>query len=152
MTLALPSPIAPTQIRSMTTRRDFLTTLGVTLGAASLGRARALGAEDVARHLPRIGIQLYTLRSLMAKDVEGTLAQVAGIATADMIFFAMDATRARAMRPYLGKALPSYGTSQIYAGASDAVGMHDLNGVTFVDMPWVLMPDHQRVRAMLDET
>ena len=30
---------------------------------------------------------------------------------------------------------------------NDAVGQHDLNGVTFVDMPWVLMPDHPAVIA-----
>lgn len=70
----------------MHTRRDFLTTLGVALGAASLGGVRALGAEDAARKLPRIGIQLYTLRSLMEKDLEGTLAHVAQIGYKEVEF------------------------------------------------------------------
>ena len=99
-------------------------------------------AEDFARAGRLIVDQFsYTAAAPQLKKIKDALA----LNTADMIFFAMDATRARAMRPYLGKLLPSYGTSQIYAGANDAVGMHDLNGVTFVDMPWVLMPDHPAV-------
>ncbi len=99
-------------------------------------------ADDFARAGRVIVDQFtYTATAPQLKKIKDTLA----INTADMIFFALDGTRARAMRPYLGKALPSYGTSQIYAGASDAVGMHDLNGITFVDMPWVLMPDHPAV-------
>ncbi|MEP6990892.1 MAG: sugar phosphate isomerase/epimerase [bacterium] len=70
----------------MPTRRDFLTTLGVALGAASLGCARALEAEDTARQLPRVGLQLYTVRDLMAKDVEGTLARVAAIGYKEVEF------------------------------------------------------------------
>jgi outer membrane PBP1 activator LpoA protein len=69
------------------------------------------------------------------------------IGNADMVFFALDASRARQMRPYLGKALPTYGTSQIFSGVNDVVGQHDLNGVIFVDMPWLLMPDHPAVIA-----
>ncbi len=63
----------------MTTRRDFLTTLSLALGATTLGRVRALDARTTSAKLPHIGIQLYTVRSLMAKDVEGTLAALAQI-------------------------------------------------------------------------
>lgn len=66
-------------------------------------------------------------------------------ANADMVFLALDGPRARQARPYLGKALASYATSQIYAPANDVVGQHDLNGLWFVDMPWLLMPDHPAV-------
>lgn len=64
----------------MPTRRDFLTTLGAVVGASTLARARVLEAMTPSRlHLQRVGIQLYTLRNLMEKDVEGTLAKVAGL-------------------------------------------------------------------------
>jgi outer membrane PBP1 activator LpoA protein len=67
------------------------------------------------------------------------------LGNADMIFFALDAQRARQVRPYLGKVLPTYSTSQSYAPTNDVVGQHDLNGLVFVDMPWILMPDHPAV-------
>jgi outer membrane PBP1 activator LpoA protein len=79
---------------------------------------------------------------------QGTLRKIKDgitIGNADMIFLALDAPRARSIRPYLGRILPTYGTSQIFMGGSEVVGQHDLNGVTFVDMPWVLMPDHPAV-------
>ena len=64
----------------MPTRRNFLTTLGAGIGASTLGPARLLGAMTPATlHLQRVGIQLYTLRGLMEKDVEGTLAKIASL-------------------------------------------------------------------------
>lgn len=83
----------------MTTRRDFLTTLGATLGATVLGGARCMDARDARdataastaptaanAHLQRIGIQLYTLRSLTSKDLEGTLSKVAEIGYREVEF------------------------------------------------------------------
>lgn len=55
-----------------------------TLIAAS-GSALALGcAHQVAR--PKIGVQLYTLRSMMAQDLPGTLSAVAAIGYAEVEF------------------------------------------------------------------
>ncbi|MDB4913438.1 MAG: Xylose isomerase protein barrel [Gemmatimonadetes bacterium] len=71
----------------MATRRDFLTTLAAALGTAILARSpRVLRAERVPPHLSRIGIQLYTLRDLMEKDLEGTLARVAAIGYQEVEF------------------------------------------------------------------
>ena len=65
----------------MHTRRDFLTTLGAALVASGCSRALGQPAAVVpmSRRLPQLGIQLYTERSLMSKDVEGTLAKIAEI-------------------------------------------------------------------------
>ena len=41
--------------------------------------------------------------------------------------------------------MPVFATSLVYAGADDPVGNFDLNGVRFVDMPWLLTPDHPAV-------
>jgi outer membrane PBP1 activator LpoA protein len=41
-------------------------------------------------------------------------------------------------------ALPAYGTSQINPGPS-AASFLDLSDVRFVDMPWLLQPDHPAV-------
>ena len=63
----------------MTTRRDFLATLAAAMAASKLGHVRSLAAATLPDRLPRIGIQLYTVRSLASKDLEGTLAALAGI-------------------------------------------------------------------------
>ena len=69
----------------MTSRRHFISTVGAALGAASLGLPRALRAERADR-LHAIGLQLYTVRSLMKLDFDGTLAKVAEIGYAEVEF------------------------------------------------------------------
>lgn len=70
----------------MLTRRDFLAALGTTIGAAACSGPRAeldVAAGSTAasggRHVDRIGIQLYSVRSLLARDFDGTLEQLAAI-------------------------------------------------------------------------
>ena len=67
--------------------------------------------------------------------------------TADMAFLALDLPRARLARPYLG-ALPLYATSQVYPGNAGPLAAFDLAGVRFLDMPWLLQPDHAAVMAL----
>ena len=55
-----------------TSRRSFLKTAGVTIAASCVG-ARRLSAKGTK--LP-MGIELYSVREQMAKDLEGTLAKV----------------------------------------------------------------------------
>lgn len=60
----------------------------------------------------------------------------------DALFLAMDSRDARFLKPFLNQNIPAYATSQIYAGSSSLQKYHDLNGVQFIDMPWLLQPDH----------
>lgn len=62
----------------------------------------------------------------------------------DMAFLALDFTRARLARPYLGS-LPVYATSQVHPGNAGVLAGFDLAGVRFLDMPWLLQPDHPAV-------
>lgn len=62
-----------------------------------------------------------------------------------IVFLALEHDKARLIRPYLNPAMPVFATSLVYAGADDPVGNFDLNGVRFVDMPWLLTPDHPAV-------
>jgi len=55
----------------MMNRRQFM----VMTGAALVGRS--LAAHDAGRRIERVGLQLYTVRNLLAEDVPGTLAAVA---------------------------------------------------------------------------
>ena len=60
---------------------------------------------------------------------------------ADMIFIAANAEEARAVRPYLDAATPTFGLSHIYAGIAHDPLDAPLSAVRFVDMPWLLSPD-----------
>jgi len=62
-----------------------------------------------------------------------------------MIFIATDAKKARLIRPYLSNRLPEYATSRVFLGNSETLLNYDLNGIRFVDMPWLLQPDHPAV-------
>jgi outer membrane PBP1 activator LpoA protein len=70
--------------------------------------------------------------------------QAAAAGVADMVFLAIDAARARAVRPQFA-ALPAYGTSQLNPSSTGAAGFVDLTDVRFVDMPWMLQADHPAV-------
>lgn len=61
------------------------------------------------------------------------------------IFLAVDTKTARFIRPYLPNKLPAYATSQIFSGNDNTLTNYDLNGIRFVDMPWLLQPDHAAV-------
>jgi uncharacterized protein len=66
------------------------------------------------------------------------------IGTADMVFLALDGKRAKLIRSYLGLSMPVYATSLVHT--SDApLANYELNGVYFLDMPWLLTPDHPAV-------
>lgn len=80
----------------MTTRRDFLTTAAAAASAAAVGlMPRALRAATAplvvpsylnATKLDRLGLQLYTARSEMAKNVEATLEKVAAVGYREVEF------------------------------------------------------------------
>jgi outer membrane PBP1 activator LpoA protein len=62
-----------------------------------------------------------------------------------MVFLAVGADTARLIRPYLPSRLPVYATSQIFLGDSNTLTNYDLKGTRFLDMPWLLQPDHPAV-------
>ncbi len=62
-----------------------------------------------------------------------------------MLVLAADAEQARVIRPFLPNSMPIYSTSQIFTSNSDTLTNYDLDGIRFVDMPWLLQPDHPAV-------
>jgi uncharacterized protein len=70
--------------------------------------------------------------------------RLAGV-EAQMTFLAADADQARVVRPYLNNQVPVYGTSQIYDERTGVLANLDLAGIRFVDMPWLVQPDHPAV-------
>jgi uncharacterized protein len=65
----------------------------------------------------------------------------------DVVFVALDATRARLVRGYVDGPAQVYATSQVLRGEPDRLRDAELNGVRFVAMPWLLQPDHPAVMA-----
>ncbi|MFZ1852343.1 MAG: penicillin-binding protein activator [Nitrosomonas sp.] len=64
-----------------------------------------------------------------------------------LVFLALSADKARITRPYIPADVPVYATSQIYTTDNNTLLNNDLNGIRFVDMPWLLQPDHLAVMA-----
>lgn len=64
----------------------------------------------------------------------------------DMLFLALGHAEARGLRAHLG-AMPLYATSSVHAGDLGPLAALDLAGVRFVDMPWLLEPEHPRIAA-----
>jgi outer membrane PBP1 activator LpoA protein len=62
-----------------------------------------------------------------------------------LVFAALDAAQARQLRESIGADLPMYGTSQLNPytpqGWAGVDARADMNGVRFIDLPWLLRPD-----------
>jgi outer membrane PBP1 activator LpoA protein len=88
-----------------------------------------------------------TLKLLADPEQLLKLRDAAKASGADAIFLALDAKRARIVRPYLDPQVPTYATSHVYSGRGEAILNHDLNGIRFIDSPWLVQSDHPLVRV-----
>jgi len=84
------------------------------------------------------------LREIEFKGDPAALADVTDMPDT-LVFIAADAEHARLIRPYLPNQLPLYSTSQVFAGNRNNLINFDLSNIHFVDMPWLLQPDHPAV-------
>lgn len=66
-------------------------------------------------------------------------------APGNSVFLAAEPDKARLLRPYIDATLPVYSTSLVFAGNTRTLTNYDLSDVRFVDMPWMLQPDHPAV-------
>ncbi len=125
----------------MPNRRDFLSTLGLALGATTLGRPGALAAMTPAPvHLRRFGIQLYTLRSLTEKDLEGTLARLADIGYAEVEFAGYFGKTPEQVRTMLLKNRLSSPSSHIPLPANDDAWERALADARTIGHEWAVIP------------
>lgn len=60
-------------------RRAFLGTIGAGAAAAALGTRPQWRVDGAMKRLPSIGVQLYTIRKALERDLDGSLARVARI-------------------------------------------------------------------------
>lgn len=107
--------------------------------------AQAFLAEWSALKADVAGQFLYTTEAAGLIKLREQLAET----RPDAVFLTLGAARARFIRSYVGGHLPVYATSQVFVTASDPLANFDLEGVRFLDMPWLLQPDHPAVLSFL---
>ncbi len=78
------------------------------------------------------------------RDGLDRIKQAAALGVADMAFLALDFQRARQVRAYLDP-LVLYATSQVNSINAGPLAGFDLAGIRFLDMPWLVQPDHPAV-------
>lgn len=88
----------------------------------------------------RDGGQIF-LQARLTKDTDTDALRSQIIQHADMVLIAGGAEDARRIRPFLDIGIPTFGFSRIYAGIRHDPADSILNGVRFIDLPWILNPD-----------
>jgi sugar phosphate isomerase/epimerase len=119
-------------------RREFIGTMGAVAVGAVLPACRPAPA---AARLSQIGVQLYTVRSLMEKDVERTLAGVAAAGYTEVEFagyFKKTPAEIKAMLDRHGLVSPSvHSGSMAPADWAEALEAANVIGHKFIVMPWI---------------
>jgi outer membrane PBP1 activator LpoA protein len=90
-----------------------------------------------------------TAEYIQFNDDPSALSALRGYTEGDdrFVFLALDAEKSRLIRAFLSPGAPVYATSQVFIDNEDTLFNHDLDKVKFVDMPWILQPDHPAVMA-----
>ena len=126
-------------------RREFVTLMaGAGVAIACAGNQRAATG---ARRLDRVGLQLYTVRTVLERDFEGTLARVAEIGYKEVEFagyFGHAPADVKAMLDRHGLTAPA-----VHTGATEpdawkaALDAANVIGHQYIVVPWV--PEERRM-------
>lgn len=93
------------------------------------------------------------LRNLLNRSIEFEPKRREDI---DFIFLVATPRNARLLKPqinyYYASDLPVYSTSHIFSGVENTSIDHDINGVVFCDIPWIVQPtvEHQLIEELLE--
>jgi sugar phosphate isomerase/epimerase len=129
-------------------RRTFLSTSIATTFAAALSRERSWASprpSDAARaphRIDRVGLQLYTVRNLMKKDFEGTLAKVAQVGYKEVEFAGYEGHSAKDVRAMLDRdglsAVSQHVDAKVLENSfPEALETGHILGQTFIVCPWI---------------
>lgn len=126
----------------MTTRRDFVHAMGATaLGAALHPLAPSPYPLAPYHRIEHVGLQLYTVRDEMKKDVEGTIARVAASGYTEVEFAGYyDKTPAeiRAMLDHHGLTAPSTHVGNLAPDEwKKALDAAHVIGHRYIVFPWI---------------
>jgi sugar phosphate isomerase/epimerase len=125
----------------MQTRREFLGTLGLgALGAATLACTKTNGQASTPPSPMPFGIQLYTLRSPLERDFDGTLARVAEIGYREVEFagyYNRTPAQVREILQRTGLRAPS---AHIPLPATDDAWKRALDAAAIIGHEWAVVP------------
>jgi sugar phosphate isomerase/epimerase len=128
-------------------RREFIAALAAS-GWAGRREGGRLTGDGAPERLKRIGIQLYTVRGELAKDVEGTLARIAAIGFKEVEFAGYPEGTAQSLRTMLdrvGLAAPS-GHVSLQALRTDwerTLDQAALLGQRYIVVAFLTLPDRR---------
>jgi len=124
-------------------RREFIGTMSALAASAVLP---ACGRASATNRISKIGVQLYSVRTLMEKDVEGTLAAVAGAGFTEVEFagyFNKTPAEIKAMLDRHGLVAPSVHAGDISPDAwAKSLDAAHVIGHEYIVMPWI--PEERR--------
>ena len=123
-------------------RRSFLAAAVGTLAAACAKRPRTAVERRPVPRIGPVGLQLYTVRTLMEKDMPGTLQQVAAIGYREVEFagyFGRTPAEVRALLARVGLTSPSSHTPYELLVGNWQKALDDANAVghQWVTIPWL---------------
>ena len=99
----------------------------------------------LALHLDESEERYRNLRSLLGQNLEFEPRRRQDV---DMIFLVASPRVARLMRPqinyYYATDLPVYSTSHVFSGVESITQDRDLEGVIYLDIPWILEPSNEQ--------
>jgi sugar phosphate isomerase/epimerase len=125
----------------MQTRREFLGTLGLgALGAATLACTGTNGQATTPPTAMPFGIQLYTVRSLLERDFDGTLARLAEIGYREVEFagyYNRTPAQVREVLQRTGLRAPS---AHIPLPATDDDWQRALDAAKIIGHEWAVVP------------
>lgn len=125
----------------MQTRREFLGTLGLgALGAAALACTRSNGQAVTPPAVMPFGIQLYTVRSLLQRDFEGTLARIAEIGYREVEFAGYFNRTPEQVRDILRRTGLTAPSAHIPVPATDADWQRALDAAKIIGHQWAVIP------------
>jgi sugar phosphate isomerase/epimerase len=137
----------------MTDRRSFLTTFGAALLGAACSRTSGGSTNGQATgRLDRIGVQLYTVRNLMARDFEGTLSRIAGLGYREVEFAGYHGKSPREVREILtrvGLAAPAshVGLPDFRRDTDAVIAAAREVGHGYLVVPWLDQSERQSIDA-----
>ncbi len=115
----------------------------VLAGESPLARRMAAAFRDALREQGERAAQIDVR---VGYTVLQTLTEQLAALRIDAVFCALDARETAFVRPRLPRELPLYATSQVNLGGAEAALLApDLEGVRFLDMPWLIDPQHAAV-------
>ena len=100
----------------------------------------------LALHLDQSEMRYKQLRALLGQNIEFEPRRRQDV---DMIFLVATPRVARLMRPqinyYYATDVPVYSTSHVFSGVENIIQDRDLEGIIYLDIPWILAPSNDQL-------